>query len=161
MERPRQGQGSMYQRFSGLDGQNILTDNNRTSAEDILAYATRVLNRESKVSLEGKGNRETEEETHKCGTSRRRSSCAGCEKMKSLLLAETVKKSKTPKVKKKNTKAAAKDENPPVAFAHTWDSCIAVTKPLRKPSLSQLLERYPKINMIFFRSIFIKLGKIY
>ena len=159
MERPRQGQDSMYQRFSDMDVQNMLTENNRTSAEDILAYATRVLNRESKVSVERKGNREMEEETHNCGT--RRSSCAGCEKMKSLLLAETVKKSKTPKGKKKNTKAAAKDENPPVAFAHTWDSCIAVTKPLRKPTLSQLLERYPKINMIFLRSIFIKLGKIF
>ena len=103
MEGPRQGQDSMYQRFSDLDGQNRLTDNNRSSAEEILAYATRVLNRESKDSLEGKGNRATEEETHKCGTSRRQSSCAGCEEIKSLLLAETLRKSKTPVVYLNNT----------------------------------------------------------
>ena len=156
MDRPRKGQDNMYHRFSDLDGPNIFSVNKRTSPEEILAYATRVLNRETKASFEGKVNCETEEEKHNCATTRRRSSCFTCEENKSLLEAETLQNlqpPKPPKGKNKKTKGAAADENPPKAFAHTWDSCITVTKPLRKPSLNQLLERYPQINLLFIHEI--------
>ena len=148
MARPDKRQDKTYHRISDRQGSNSFTGGKRSTPEEILAYATRVLNRELKwKAMEGNERWKREKEKH-LPLNRRKSSCTTCSRKQLAELAETEEKAQEYAEKKKNKRI--KDEKPPKLYTHTWDVCIAVATKTKKPSLRQLLSRYFKTNMIFF-----------
>ena len=77
-----------------LKWKNIQNDTKRTSVEKSLAYATKVLNRESGLGLEGIINGKLQENQDKSSCYRRSSSCLACSANKVLTVSKSVQQSK-------------------------------------------------------------------
>ena len=155
MAGPDKRQDTTYHRISDRQGSNSFTGGKRSTPEEILAYATKVLNRETRWrAMEGNQRWKREKEKQKLPSNRRKSSCTTCSRKQLAELAELAEseaKAKEQAEKKKNK--GVKDEKSPKLYTHTWDVCIAVATKSKKPSLRQLLSRYFKIFYFVFKDV--------